>query len=533
MNFTAHRLPFEQTRYFSKLVTDYLKGSDFLKSFYEHPVSLAGIEAAIHAREQFPTNREVLVNVLEDQYQNQPLNEAVQRNIGHLRNRNTFTITTAHQPAIFTGNLYFIYKIVHVIRIAADLAARFPDKKFVPVFYMGSEDADLDELGHIYLNREKISWDTRQTGAVGRMNTLGLDKMIQRIEGEFASLPHGPELIQLLKTCYLESATVQEATFKLIHHLFAEYGLLVLIADDQRLKALMKPVFKEDLFDHIPFRITGQSVREFTAQYPVQANPREINLFYLKEDIRERIDFKDGQYKVHNTAISFTPEALAAELDQYPEHFSPNVILRGLYQETILPDIAFVGGGGETAYWLELKKLFDHYRVPYPVLILRNSFLLIRNSWKNKMHKAGLNRETIFQPEALLIEQMVKNRSSHQLELKKEIQQLNSYYDALQQISASVDSTLTQHVESLHSKAYRHVLELEKKILRAEKRNFAVAANQIHELRETLFPLNGLQERIENFIPWYAAYGKNFINLIYEHSLGLDQEFVVLEEVDG
>ena len=206
------------------------------------------------------------------------------------------------------------------------------------------------------------------------------------------------------------------------------------------------------------------------------------------------------------------------------------MILRGLYQETILPNIAFVGGGGETAYWLELKPLFDHYKVPFPVLILRNSFLIIRNLWKAKMEKAGLSRKTVFLKEEVLLEQMVKNRSHNQLNLEKEIHQLEVYYDSLKQISSPIDETLTQHVESLRSKALKGVCELEKKILRAEKRNFADVRNKIHEVHEALFPLNGLQERVENFIPWYAVYGKAFIDLIYNNSLTLEQEFVVLEE---
>jgi len=530
MNFTAHRLPYEQTGYFSRLVTDYLQGSNFLKSFYAHPVSEMGVDAAIHARELFPTDRETLVGVLQDQYRNRPEQEAVNKNIQCLLDKNSFSITTAHQPAIFTGNLYFIYKILHVIKLANELSVKYPGKHFVPVYFMGSEDADLDELGHIYLDGEKLVWDTAQTGAVGRMHVAGLERILDRMEGRYAAHPHGPEVIELLRSCYLESETVQEATFKLLHQLFGKYGLIVLIADDRRLKAKMIPVFKDDLEKHIPFRITGDTVNSLSEQYTVQANPREINLFYMQDQIRERIDLKDGLYRVHNTPLSFSCEEIIDELNHYPERFSPNVILRGLFQETILPDIAFIGGGGETAYWFELKALFDHYQVPFPVLVLRNSFLIIRNHTKIRMEKAGLNRETIFQQEEVLLEQIVKDQSSNKLNLEKEIQQLSEYYHSLKNISETVDETLAQHVESLHSKALKGVVELEKKILRAEKRNFEEVRTKIREVRGALFPINGLQERIENFIPWYAQYGKKFIDLIYENSLTLEGEFVVLEE---
>jgi len=530
MNFTAKTLPYQKTGHFSRLITDYLNGNTFLHNFYEHPVSFEGMDAAMQQRENFPTDRQLLVKSLKEQYADLPVQDAVLNNLEKLSEKNTFTITTAHQPAIFTGNLYFIYKILHVIKLAASLSVRYPARHFVPVFFMGCEDADLEELGHIYLDNEKLNWDTKQTGAVGRMHTRGLEGIMQRIEGEFAGEPHGPELIQLLKDCYLPSENIQQATIKLLHRLFGSYGLIVLIPDNRLLKSVMRGVFKDDLTNHAPFEITGQNIQHLTKLYPVQANPREINLFYLKDDIRERLDIKDGRYLVNNTGIHFSPGAMEAELANNPERFSPNVILRGLYQETILPNIAFVGGGGETAYWLELKPLFKHYRVPYPVLILRNSFLLIKKNWRSKIEKAGLSAETTFKPEEELMEDYVHSHSSRQLSLGKQIADLRSIYDSVKTLSGAVDKTLEQHVEKLESQSLQKLEELEKKIIRAEKKNHEDVRRKIHEIREALFPLNELQERIENFIPWYAEYGKGFIELILQHSLTLEQQFIVLEE---
>ena len=165
-------------------------------------------------------------------------------NIDLLSRDNTFTVCTAHQPAIFTGVLYFIYKILHTIRLAAWLKAEYPECNFVPVFWMGSEDADLDELGHIWLGGDTLTWDTRQTGAVGRMKTKGLDKLLYSIQGTLSVQPFGPQLIAMLKECYLESPDIQTATFRLLHRLFGESGLIVLIADTAQLKKLMLPSSK-------------------------------------------------------------------------------------------------------------------------------------------------------------------------------------------------------------------------------------------------------------------------------------------------
>ncbi len=530
MKFTARSIPYQQTGYFSRLISDYLEGNTFLRDFYAFPVSFEGIESAMKARAMFETDRPLLVKTLEEQYAGLPVTKAVYKNITALGEANTFTITTAHQPAIFTGNLYFIYKILHVIKIAETLRARYPAKQFVPVYYMGSEDADLDELGHIYLDNEKLSWDTPQTGAVGRMHTTGLDKIMTRIEGEFAGFPFGPELIQLLKEVYLQAATIEEATLKLLHQLFGHYGLVILIADRPLLKARMAKVFRDDLTNHLPFEITEKNVNFLAEKYPVQARPRQINLFYLKDDLRDRIDIKEDHYQLNKSNIRFTRQEILQELDDFPERFSPNVILRGLFQETILPNIAFVGGGGETAYWLELKPLFQHYGVPYPVLILRNSFLLIKRKWKEKMAKSGLIPETFFQNEEKLIETLVRHGTTKTLDLKKQKTELQRVYESLKNISGAVDKTLVPHVEKLQTQSLHTLVELEKKLFRAEKKNHGELRNKIQEIRKALFPLEGLQERIDNFIPWYATYGNAFIELIYAHSLSLEQSFTMLEE---
>jgi bacillithiol biosynthesis cysteine-adding enzyme BshC len=530
MKFTATRFPYQQTGHFSKIITDYLDQADSLRPFYKHPVTVEGIQSAIQARQQFDTDRGLLVEELRKQYHAVETRAEVNANIDRLLQDNCFTITTAHQPAIFTGSLYFIYKILHIIKLANHLAAVLPQYQFVPVFYMGCEDADLDELGKIYLDGEKIAWDTKQTGAVGRMKTKGLEKLMNRIEGEYSVQAHGPELVQLLKDCYLGSENIQTATFRLLNTLFAEYGLIVLIPDNANLKRRMIPVFKDDLFHQTASQVVEKTIDELSRQYKVQANPREINLFYLKDDLRQRIIADGAGYKVQGTNIEFSKDGLEQELEQYPERFSPNVILRGLFQETILPNIAFIGGGGETAYWLELKNLFEQYKTPFPVLILRNSFLIVEKKWNEKLEKAGLNASSVFRPADDLINELVKKESRHQLNLEREIASAHDYYENLKSISQSVDPSLSQHVEALQSKALRPLKELEKKLLKAEKRKFQDRYKQVHSIKAALFPLNSLQERIDNFMPYYAKWGKEFIEVIYKNSLTLEQEFVVLEE---
>jgi bacillithiol biosynthesis cysteine-adding enzyme BshC len=260
----------------------------------------------------------------------------------------------------------------------------------------------------------------------------------------------------------------------------------------------------------------------------VQANPRAINLFYLKDGIRNLIELKDGVYEVRDTDIKFSKEEVQKELSEHPERFSPNVILRGLYQETLLPNIAFVGGGGETAYWLELKDLFDAYNVPFPVLVLRNSFLIVEKKWQEKIGKLGFDIKDFFQSSQELLTALVSRHKNGELKLNNELEAATQVFQLLKNKAGAVDKSLLKHVEALQAKTIKPLQELEKKMLRAEKRKYEAEQRQIQQVKSALFPLDGLQERVDNFMPYYAKYGRDFIKLIYDHSLTLEQEFMIL-----
>ena len=198
--------------------------------------------------------------------------------------------------------------------------------------------------------------------------------------------------------------------------------------------------------------------------YKVQAHPRDINLFYLKDDIRERIEVREGKYEVLNSKIVFTKEELLTELRNHPERFSPNVILRGLYQETILPNIVFIGGGGELAYWFELKALFERYNIPYPVHVLRNSFLIVEKKIQEKINKLRFTDEDIFLPEQDLVNKLVVRESDKKLQLNGTLSATEQLYENIKQQAVSIDATLEMHVNALKTTTLHRLRELEKKL---------------------------------------------------------------------
>lgn len=530
MNSTSTTIAYDETGFYSRIVLDYLQNRETLKDFYSCSTDEVGIKAAIEARRSFTTNRTLLVETLRKHYRNQELTINQQRNIELLANSNCFTITTAHQPNIFTGHLYFIYKILHAIKLCESLKAAMPESDFVPVYYMGSEDADLDELGHVYINGYKHTWQTNQTGAVGRMKVdKALLKLLDAIEGEISVQPFGKDIIALMKACYTEGISIEQATFKLVNSLFGSYGLVVFLPDDAGYKSAFIPVLEKELKEQFSNPLVEATVAALPKEYKVQASGRQLNLFYLKNDIRERIELAGDHWSVVNTELVFTGTEILNELKEHPERFSPNVILRPVFQEMLLPNIAFIGGGGEIAYWLELKRVFEAVQVPFPVLVLRNSFLLADDKHTKKLASLGFKFKELFRPAFDLLDMLVKRETEAQLSLQKEKDALQSFYSSLKKTAGNVDITLQPHTEALEKQALRKIEALEKKMLRAEKKKFEVQKRHIQQLKEQLFPHNNLQERIENFMPFYARWGNDFIKAVYQNSPALEQQFTILE----
>jgi bacillithiol biosynthesis cysteine-adding enzyme BshC len=529
MDFNCNYISYQQTGFFSKIVTDYLAGESDLKPFYQHLPNKQGIKDAITAKKS-TVDRNLLVNYFKNQYSNTQLTTLQQQHIDLLQQENCFTVTTAHQPNIFTGPLYFIYKILHAVKLARELNIEFSDNKFVPIYYMGSEDADLDELGNIAIQGKKLVWQTSQTGAVGRMK---IDKnflqLIKEIEGQIAVNEFGAELVSIFSNAYSLGKTIEQATFELVNNLFAEFGLLVLLPDNADLKRAFIPTITKELTEQFSQKAVDKTNTELVKHYKTQAAGREINLFYLVDDKRERIENKDNLFVIEKLDLSFTLDEILQELNNHPERFSPNVILRPVFQETILPNVAFIGGGGELAYWLQLKNVFQEANIAYPVLVLRNSFLLYKKAQQEKLEKMNYGIADLFVSTEILFTNLVNKESANNLSLQNQLVETRNFYNNLKVQANSIDSTLEIHIEAIAAKAIKRIEQLEKKILKAEKRKYSDQKNQLQNIKPDLFPNKSLQERVENFSYFYSIFGKELLNIILTSSKGLQQEFSLVE----
>jgi bacillithiol biosynthesis cysteine-adding enzyme BshC len=388
MLFIKRLFSIQQTKLFSSLFENYIQEDETVKPFYKYHIGKKDFEAFFTEEHFNYLNRPVLVESLLKQ--SQLVTNTTSKTIESIRllnKDNTFTVTTGHQLCLFTGPLYFIYKIISAINLCKTLTEKFPNKNFVPVYWMASEDHDFEEINHANVFGKKVGWSSEEKGSVGNFKTENLKDVIVELITILGDNENAAYLIKLFEDSYLKNENLADATRFLINELFGDYGLIILDGNDKNLKGLFKEELKTDVFKNTSFEIVSETINQLKEKYSAQVSPRLINVFYTGPNLRERIELKNNRYHVLNTEISFSKEELEDIIDTTPEKLSPNVVLRPLYQQKILPNIAYVGGPGELAYWLEYKKMFEAYNITFPVLMPRNFAMIIDKGTQNKFKK--------------------------------------------------------------------------------------------------------------------------------------------------
>lgn len=522
-------IPFADVPQLSRRDLAYASQAAELRPFYEYAPTLEGLRAAIDARADYPTDRALLQQVLREQYGCLPAHEAVEAQLEALGRPTTFTLVTAHQPSLFTGPLYYIYKICSTINLARRLNAAYPDVHVVPVFVSGGEDHDFEEINHANLFGKTVRWEQERGGAVGRLPTDTLGPALAELKDILGDSEQATAIYRRIEAAYQGFPAYAQATQALVHDLFGAQGLVVLNMDDASLKRPFASIMRSELLDQPSQAFVERAQQQLESLgFSGQAYAREINLFYFSDGARDRIVREGNTYRVLNTELAFTREAMLAELEAHPERFSPNVILRPLYQETILPNLAYIGGGGELAYWLERREQFAHYGIPYPVLIRRSSVLWIDRGTAGKMDKLDLRVADLFRDTEALIKDYVREQTENELSLTAEKEQLEVLFQSIAGKAREVDPTLEKAVLAEHARQLKAVENLEGRLMRAEKQRHDIAIGQLRALREKLFPGDGLQERHDNFLTLYTRYGDELFTTLIDTLDPLEPGFVVI-----
>ena len=527
------QIPFTETGYLNTLMTDYVSENKNVKSFYNRFPNVASAEAQMQEKKEFGVSRPVLIQALKEQYESLSHfshQEIVEENINKLKSESAFTVTTGHQLCLFTGPLYFIYKIANAINMAKELQEKHPENQFVPVFWMASEDHDFEEINHIHFKGQKITWQREMGGAVGRMEVESCAKALEALSFHFPEGKRATYLNGLFEKAY-QQKNLAEATRFLVNELFGNFGVVIIDGDAEELKKLVAPYFKRELLEGVGEKYVSESSEKLNALgYKIQVNPRDVNLFYLLDDYRERITRTETGFATADGKHEFSKEEILTDLESHPERFSPNVILRPLYQEVILPNLAYIGGGGELAYWLQMKTMFDAFKVPFPMLRLRNSVGVTSRAISRKIEKLAFEPAELFKPFHDLSTALVKRNTSIDAQFQNIREDWQESLNQWNDFTTGFDPTLQSSVEAERAKIMKGLLRLEKKVIRNKKRHEGDKLRMLQEVKNELFPGNGLQERKDNFSKMYLAFGDEFIEAVLKSTRPFANEFTLLNE---
>ncbi len=525
MDFSISQIPYDPIA-LAKRDRAFLDSDKSLFSLLPFPDNMDGLRKKIADRNRYPFFRKELHLALQEQYATLPDREKTEPQILAILQENTFTVTTAHQPSLFTGPLYLIYKAASCIHLARRMQQALPEKHFVPVFVLGAEDHDFDEINHLHIYNQTISWQQKSGGPTGKMPTKGLDTLIDRIE---ELLPHSlpaEDIIRALRQAFTTNLSFADATQRFIHHLFGRYGMLVLQMDSPRLKRLAIPIFRKEIIERPSFDLVNQSLAKLKKWgFKPQAKPRKLNLFYMTADWRKRIVLEDGVFHVLDTGIRWTQPEILQKLEQSPQSFSPNVILRPLYQELILPNIAYIGGGGELAYWQERPLQFQEFDISFPVLIRRNSVLWLSPYIQKLMSKARLTTGDLFEQAKNLV---VAQDEQIDLSTERELADLDAIFDSLAQKAEKIDPALIPSLLAEKAKQRKAIKQIESKLSKAHQQKNQSQIRKIQKIQSIINPNNGLQERYENFLPIYAIHGHDFLDFLVQQLNPLQKTFLVI-----
>ncbi len=470
-------------------------------------------------------DRVLLSETIQNQYSSiKKLHQSVVSNIDKLKHYDTFTVTTGHQPCIYTGPLYFIYKIASTVKLSKQIANKYPEWNIVPIFWMASEDHDFEEINHIYIKGNKIKWDLQfEGGAIGEISTQNIEKITQDIQSEFPDLSFSSITANQFSQFYKDSKNLSEATRKIVNFLFGEYGVLVIDANDKKLKSKFSHIIIEELeTNFVKKSVKAAEQKLQSLGHKIRINPRNINLFYLDEKVRERIEKANSGFKILHLEREYESTQFLSMAKNNPEKFSPNVLMRPLYQETILPNLAYIGGGAEVEYWLQLKPAFDATNIPFPALIFRDSFFILPQKIISKIQQLNLKLEDFFADNDTILSTIIQRKIVDEQIAKFEEAELIHDFEKYISKLKKIDAKLEFSGKATLKKIQRELQKLEKKKLRALKRKSDTLKIDIEKIVSTIKINGAFQERKMNYLEAITLAGKDFIVQIIEQCNPLD-----------
>ena len=520
---------FKDTHRFSKLIEDYSDSHPDLASFFHRPFHSDSFTPQMDEKfANFPSaHRKNLIEVLNEQYADLTLSSKTRANIDALASEEAFTITTGHQLNLFSGPLYFWYKIIDTIKLANHVSETH-GKIVVPIFWMATEDHDFEEINHFHIQHQTLQWNGQNLGPVGRRKITGIEPVLDLLQRTLKPGVNGEYLISLFERSYGNHSNLSSATRYLVNELFGEDGLVILDADHSKLKTLFLPFMKDELLQQTSFEKIEKTSDKLSERYHKQVNPRPINLFYISQNIRVRIERLDNGFVSSGSNYLWSEDELLNEMDLHPERFSPNALLRPVFQEVVLPNLCYVGGGAEIAYWLQLKSYFDAQNITFPILKIRNSALLVSKQQEQKWMKLGMSNKDFLRPLVEVFDEFALKNGEDKPDFQNLYDQLSQQFNVLKKHAEATDPSFMSAVEAQRSKQNKGLKNLEKRWLRAQKKRYIQSIRRLEEQYREVNPNGKMQERHLNFASFYNEFGTKFKYELFDSLDPMTQGFYVI-----
>jgi bacillithiol biosynthesis cysteine-adding enzyme BshC len=474
-------------------------------------------------------DRESLADVLLEQNRAYGCGNETLKNIDRLTQDYACAVLTGQQVGLFSGPLYTIYKSLTTIKLTEYLNQNCRGS-YVPVFWLASDDHDFAEINHInmldeYNQIEKIQYNSplshlKMPASKWVLNSE-ISNCIQRLHDLTRNSEFKPNILSHLSDTYQADLSFPEAFARWMTHLFKSYGLVFVDASHPDLKKLGKKVFAQEIAGDSPstkqMLETSDKLKQTGYHTQIQQHKGILNLFFAENE-RQTIHSKGDDFFIKETEQTYKKSELLVFLDDKPKMFSPNVLLRPIYQDALFPTVAYVGGPGEIAYFAQMKGVYESFGLPMPVIYPRKTVTLIEKNVDNVLENYGINIRDIWEDADKIISETVKKQIPTSVDevFRDASSRIGQEFQSIKQEIIGFDPTLGKSAELAERKMNQQLKFLEEKILRAAKKRNKTVIQQLQKAKNNLYPGNRLQERIFNIVPYLIKYDYAFLDKLYE-----------------
>ncbi|NNF02972.1 MAG: bacillithiol biosynthesis cysteine-adding enzyme BshC [Rhodothermales bacterium] len=519
------RIPFSSFESFSRLFRDYTGSFDSLAGFFAWDYrSDDDLRSAAKEAASAPRNRSVLCAAVRRQAERFGIAEESDQLITRLEDENAVAVVTGQQLGLFGGPMYTLYKTLTAVRLA-DRITKLTDRPAVPVFWLEGEDHDFAEVASLALldrdepvrvRYERPGSDEIRT-AVGR---LELDESVRdavdRISGILPDSEFSPELIEVLRSAYRPGRGMMEAFVEVVSAWIGPGKVLFLSPDDTEIKRLARDVFLREIEDHEESaRRLADVSRRLEESYHAQVTSTHVNLF-IHGDERRAVEVRGNGFGLHGSDRTMSQEELVALVDDDPDALSPNVVLRPLMQDAVLPTAAYVAGPGEVAYFAQFKPLYEWAGIPMPVIYPRASVTLLERRIGKVLDEHELNVSDFDDQVERLFRRVVVDEMDVDLEeqFKTHSSAIHEAVNGIKPVIEEVDRSLVRSAEATRAAFMKEWSKLKDKVVRAEKDRHDIVREQLERAAASLFPFGTLQERVLSPLFFMSKYGPDLAERI-------------------